>query len=91
MTPDQNISPLAISVVIPRVGRPSMLRDTLVSLARCAPAPAEVIIVGHSADTLNDPVVQEVGLPGARVIASSFKGRGSACNLGLLERAIAAS
>jgi GT2 family glycosyltransferase len=60
-----------------------MLRDTLASLARCDPRPAEILVVDQSEETVSDAVVDEVGLPGARVVPMRQRGRARAFNAGL--------
>jgi glycosyltransferase involved in cell wall biosynthesis len=52
---------MRFSVVIPTLGRPEILRRTLISLAACDPAPSEVIVVDGDTDRSAEPVVAEVG------------------------------
>ena len=81
MTDAVSVAP--VSVVIPTVGRPDLLRDALLSLSRCEPRAAEVLVVDQSDENLSDPVIADVGLPGARTVRSRAGGRGLAVNLGL--------
>jgi len=60
---------VSFSVVIPTRGRPGPLRETLESLARCDPKPAEVIVVDGDPARSATAVVGRA-LPGARHLAS---------------------
>ena len=74
-----------VSVVIPTIGRPTLLRGALISLARCNPAAAEVIVVDQSDSCVSGPVLDESGPTGARVVGSDKRGRAAAVNRGLAE------
>jgi GT2 family glycosyltransferase len=72
-----------VSVVIPTLGRPDLLRDTLESLSLCEPRPAEVLVVDQSPAVASRAVVDQVDLPGARVLSCPELGIGRAANAGL--------
>jgi GT2 family glycosyltransferase len=72
----------SISVVIPTVGRPALLAETLASLARCRPQPAEILVVSQNASA-DAAVVAASGIPGARLVPSDGHGTGRAVNDGL--------
>jgi GT2 family glycosyltransferase len=74
-----------VSVVVRTIGRPTLLKGTLESLARCNPAPGEVLVVDQSDDLASEDVIAEVGLPGARMISSRRRGHGIALNEGFEE------
>jgi GT2 family glycosyltransferase len=73
----------SVSVVIPTIGRPELLRGALESLAVCVPPPAEVLVVDQSSGLVSEPVVADVGIPGACVVPCRGTGRGLAVNDGL--------
>jgi len=75
-------APLDVSVVIPTIGRPELVRACLASLARCLPGAAEALIVDSSADDAVREVVAT--FPTARSIRCG-PGLGAAFNLGLRE------
>ena len=72
-----------ISVVVPTIGRPDQLRRCLESLARCDPAPAEVVVVDQSETDEVALLVSEFGARGARLVPSTTRGIARAYNLGL--------
>jgi GT2 family glycosyltransferase len=67
------------TVVIPTIGRPESLRRCLASLARCSPAPAEILVVDQS----HDPGIAEVAGDVARLVPSNGLGVARARNDGL--------
>ncbi|MGI8558332.1 MAG: glycosyltransferase family 2 protein, partial [Solirubrobacteraceae bacterium] len=69
--------------MIPTIGRPELLLDTLKFLSACVPASAEVLIVDQSPDCVSAGVLDQLDLPGARVIPCAGHGRGLAVNEGL--------
>jgi GT2 family glycosyltransferase len=75
-----------VTVVIPTIGRPSLLAQTLNSLAACEPQPAEVLVVDQSDQLATVPITENAVLS-ARTIASRGNGRGLACNEGLEQAA----
>jgi GT2 family glycosyltransferase len=79
------VSPEAapVSVVLPTIGRPELVRSCLDSLARCEPRAAEILVVDSSADGAVADVV--AGFAGVRRIDCRTLGLGSAFNLGLEE------
>jgi GT2 family glycosyltransferase len=70
-----------VSVVIPTVGRPSLLAECLGSLEACVPPPAEVLVVDQS----GDPAVAEVvgRFPRARLLTEELPNVARARNAGL--------
>lgn len=73
----------AVSVVIPTIGRPALLRACLRSLSRCVPSPAEVIVVDQSADEATAAAVAEFRSLGARHVPDTGSGASCALNIGL--------
>src|SRR5438067_13046099 len=71
-----------VSVVVRTIGRPTLLREALQSLARCEPRPAEVLVVDQSEDLSSAAVIEEVGLREARMVPSRGRGPGLAMNEG---------
>jgi GT2 family glycosyltransferase len=74
-----------VSVVIPPLGRPALLRQALGSLGRCDPAPAELVIVDQSDDTAVADLVGEASMPGLRSVRSDARSHAVALNEGLVE------
>jgi GT2 family glycosyltransferase len=77
--------PAPVSVVLPTIGRPELVRSCLDSLARCEPRAAEILVVDSSDDDLVAGVVAGFEEARARRIECRTLGLGSAFNLGLLE------
>lgn len=77
----------AVSVVVPTVGRPQLLRRCLASLAACDPPAAEVLVVDQSSDPVVGEVVDEHAAAGARLVACDGRGIAAGTNLGLREAA----
>lgn len=76
-----------VSVVVPTVGRPSLLAACLRSLVACVPRASEIVVVDQSrADATGDLVARHRDA-GARVLPSDTTGRGAALNEGLREAA----
>ena len=59
---------MTFSVVIPTLGRAEILRDTLASLAACAPPADEIIIVDGDAGRSAEPVVAAAGREHPRLV-----------------------
>jgi GT2 family glycosyltransferase len=76
-------APAPVTVVLPTIGRPELVRSCLDSLARCEPRAAEILVVDSSDDGEVADVV--AGFAGARRIDCRTLGLGSAFNLGLEE------
>ncbi len=74
---------LDVSVVIPTIGRPAQLRQTLESLAKCRPRAAEIVIVDQSGDQQVPATVVEFAQAGAVVVRSAGRGIALAVNEGL--------
>jgi GT2 family glycosyltransferase len=71
-----------VSVIVRTIGRPVLLQAALESLARCDPAPAEVLVIDQSDELSSRPVIDEVGLSTARTIQLPRPHRGLAMNEG---------
>jgi GT2 family glycosyltransferase len=76
---------LPVTVVLPTIGRPDLVRSCLASLAACDPRADEILVVDSSTDDAVERVVAEVGLEGARTIRANRLGLGYAFNVGLAE------
>jgi GT2 family glycosyltransferase len=74
-----------VTVVLPTIGRPELVRSCLESLARCEPRAGEILVVDSSDDDAVANVVVGFADAGARRIACRTPGLGSAFNLGLQE------
>jgi GT2 family glycosyltransferase len=73
-----------VSVVIPTIGRPALLRECLASIAACDPRPDEILVVDQSGDTDGLASVAEGGPSGQlRVVRCTGRGIARAMNLGL--------
>ena len=72
-----------VTVVIRTIGRPELLAKALASLGRCEPLPDETLVVDQSDGLTSRTVVERCGLPGARVVPSTGRGRSLALNEGL--------
>jgi GT2 family glycosyltransferase len=74
-----------VSVVLPTIGRPDLVRACLDSLARCRPRADEIIVVDSSDDDVVAHIVGDFAALGARSVQSRALGIGAAFNLGLRE------
>jgi GT2 family glycosyltransferase len=74
-----------LSVLIPTIGRPELLRQCLRSLEDCRPRAAEVVVVDQSDGDAVARVVREFEHIGARVIAMRELGVARARNRGFAE------
>lgn len=72
-----------VTVVLPTIGRPELIRSCLASLAACEPGPDEILVVDSSEDSAVERVVADFAHAGARVVHCATAGLGSAFNLGL--------
>src|SRR5215207_8423890 len=72
-----------VTVVLPTIGRPALVRSCLDSLARCEPQAGDILVIDSSADDDVADVVAGFAEVGARRIAYQTPGLGSAFNLGL--------
>lgn len=70
---------LPVSVVIPTIGRQSLLEDCVASVLACRPPPAEVVVVDQSEAGLR----ASKRLAGARIVRDLGSGRPRAVNVGL--------
>jgi GT2 family glycosyltransferase len=74
-----------VTVVLPTIGRPELVRSCLDSLARCEPRAGEILVIDSSEDNRVANVVAGFIEAGARRIGCQTPGLGSAFNLGLEE------
>ena len=72
-----------VTVVLPTIGRPALIRRCLQSLAHCQPRADEVLVVDSSTDRTIADVVAAFSDMGARAIRCTTRGLGHAFNLGL--------
>jgi GT2 family glycosyltransferase len=78
-------APAPVTVVLPTIGRPELVRSCLDSLARCEPRADEILVVDSSDDGEVANVVAGFAGVGARRVGCRALGLGSAFNLGLRE------
>jgi GT2 family glycosyltransferase len=74
-----------VTVVLPTIGRPQLVRSCLDSLTRCEPRPGEILVIDSSEDDEVADVVVAFAGAGARRIGLQARGLGRAFNLGLRE------
>jgi GT2 family glycosyltransferase len=74
-----------VTVVLPTIGRPELVRSCLESLASCDPRAAEILVIDSSEDDDVADVVAGFAASGARRIGFRTAGIGSAFNFGLQE------
>jgi GT2 family glycosyltransferase len=74
-----------VTVVLPTIGRPELIRSCLESLASCNPRAAEILVIDSSEDDDVADVVARFAAAGARRIGFRTPGIGSAFNFGLQE------
>lgn len=79
------MSVLAVTVVLPTIGRPELIATCLESLAGCDLRAEEILVVDSSADGAVSEVVGSFASAGARVLPCRVAGLGFAFNLGLRE------
>jgi GT2 family glycosyltransferase len=72
-----------VAVVIPTIGRPQLLRETLEALARCRPRAAEVLVVDQSGGDEIAAITAAFAQAGARHERCPGRGHGRARNHGL--------
>lgn len=77
------MSPAPVSVVIPTIGRPELLRQALASISECRPAPAEILVVDQSDDLSSAAVIETLDLRLASTVPCAGRGRGRGVNTGL--------
>jgi GT2 family glycosyltransferase len=77
------VNALALSVLVPTIGRLEQLRTCLQSVAACVPAPSEILVVDQSRTMAVEEVVQEFASLGARSVRCDGRGVALATNLGL--------
>jgi GT2 family glycosyltransferase len=73
----------SVTVVLPTIGRPELLRNCLESLARCEPRADDILVVDSSDDDAVANAVAAFAKAGARTIYCDAPGLGAAFNLGL--------
>jgi GT2 family glycosyltransferase len=74
-----------VTVVLPTIGRPELIRRCLESLACCEPRADEILVVDSSDDSAVADVAAGFAEAGVRRIPYSTPGLGNAFNLGLRE------
>ena len=79
-----SVAGVPVTVVLPTIGRPELLRQCLDSLAACDPRAAEILVVDSSEDDAVSDVVADF-TPAARTIRCDAPGLGTAFNIGLRE------
>jgi GT2 family glycosyltransferase len=72
-----------VTVIIPTIGRPELLRSALESVAACRPPAAEMIVIDQSGGEEVAAVVEDFASAGAVRLASSGRGIALATNEGL--------
>lgn len=78
-----NAETAPMSVVIPTIGRASLLANCLESLALCSPRAAEIIVVDQSGDVDVRAAVERFADVGARVVYCAVRDRSVAVNEGM--------
>jgi GT2 family glycosyltransferase len=78
-----NAETAPISVVIPTIGRASLLTNCLASLALCSPRAAEILVVDQSGDGDVRAAVERFADIGARVVYCAIRDRSVAVNEGM--------
>lgn len=76
-------SPLPVTVLVPTIGRPELLRTCLESLARCSPRAAELLVVDQSDGSEVSAVVEAYATAGAHSVRCEAHGVATARNVGL--------
>jgi GT2 family glycosyltransferase len=74
-----------VTVVVPTIERPELLRACLASVAACEPRAAEILVIDQSGGGAIRSVVEQFEPAGARVVTSSVANKSLALNLGLAE------
>lgn len=75
----------SVTVVLPTIGRPELLRTCLESLVQCNPRADEILVIDSSSDSAVADAVAGFAEAGARRIHCRTPGLGNAFNLGLRE------
>jgi GT2 family glycosyltransferase len=79
------VNGIAVTVVLPTIGRPALIRRCLETLAVCDPRADEIVVVDSSDDGAVEEVVADFAQLGARVVRCDRPGLGTAFNVGLAE------
>jgi GT2 family glycosyltransferase len=74
-----------VTVVLPTIGRPALVRQCLESLVACEPRATEILVIDSSVGTEVAEIVAEFSSFGARLVRCELLGLGGAFNLGLRE------
>lgn len=74
---------MPVSVLVPTIGRPELLRECLASLRACEPPAAEIVIVDQSGGGAVAAVVDAADVAGARVVTDDGRGFARGLNTGL--------
>ena len=77
--------PVPLTVVVPTIGRPTLLDRCVASIVACEPQPAEVIVVDQSGDEAVASVVERYADRGTRLVRSTRRGIAAGTNLGIRE------
>ena len=77
------LSPLPVTVVVPTIGRPELLRSCLESLVRCRPPAAELLVVDQSDGSEVGAVAASFAEAGCRHVTCEPRGLAMARNVGL--------
>lgn len=80
-----SVTAIPVTVVLPTIGRPELIRRCLESLAACDPRADEILVVDSSDDTSVEEVVAGFAAVGARTVRCDLPGLGAAFNVGLAE------
>jgi GT2 family glycosyltransferase len=79
------IDVVPVSVIIPTIGRPSLLATCLDSVTACRPRPEEVLVVDQSQEIASGEVVRGFADLGVRLVKCEEVGLSRGRNLGLRE------
>jgi O-antigen biosynthesis protein len=71
------------SVIVPTIGRPELLAQTLASIRSCRSAPGEILVVDQSKGSETARAVARSGLAQARIVKCDRRGIGAGINTGL--------
>lgn len=77
------LSPLPVTVLVPTIGRPELLRSCLESLVRCRPPAADLLVVDQSDGPEVGAVVESFAEAGCRYVRCEPRGLAMARNVGL--------
>lgn len=81
--PAPRCEPLPVTVVIPTVGRPDLLRRCVASIVAARPSPAEVLVADQSGDDASRDALGDYSAAGVHVVECAGRGAARAMNAGL--------